>query len=79
MKVWVAMLENLLGVYSTKEKAVNACIKWADNNWAKILEFDEDEDGFSILVRFDEGTPQECCARYYVAIAYVDGFDYLED
>lgn len=76
MKVWVAMLEDFLGVYSTKEKAVNACIKWADNSWAEILEFDEDDDGFSILVRFDEGTPQESCARYYVALVDVDDFDW---
>lgn len=79
MKVWVVELDNFLGVYSTKEKAVNACIKWADNNGAEILEFEEDEDGFFVLMRFEECTPQENCERYYIPFAEVDGFDYLED
>lgn len=76
MKVWVVKLDTFLGVYSTKEKAVEACIHWVSLSDAEILEFSEIEDGFSMLVRFDECTPQESCEWYFVPCAELDdGFD----
>lgn len=77
MKVWVVKLDTFLGVYSTKEKAVEACIHWVSLSEAEILEFNEIDDGFSMLVRFDECTPQESCEWYFVPFVELDdGFDW---
>lgn len=77
MKVYVVSFrDDFCEVYSTKEKAVTACIKYFDMEKAKIVEFTDEPDGFSVLVRMNEYTKFETTVRYWIVIREVDNFDW---
>lgn len=77
--MYLVNLDDFCGVFSTKDKAVEACLRWSEKVNLPITEFSDEENSgnFYVTVQLE---PPYASASYLVEKVEIDDFDnFLKD